>query len=58
MQPEILIRITEVLRRTGLSRPRLYVLIQEGTFPKQVKIGKRAVAWRESDLTAWIGGRK
>jgi prophage regulatory protein len=57
-QPETLVRFPEVIRRTGLSRPWIYELMKAGTFPKQVKLGKRAVAWRESDLAKWIGGRK
>ena len=43
-----------VLSITGLSHSTLYYLMKEGTFPKQVKIGARAVAWRKSDIDAWL----
>jgi len=29
----------------------------DGTFPKPVKIGKRAVAWPESVIRQWIAER-
>ena len=46
-----LLRLPEVLARTGLSRSRLYADL---TFPKSVKIGDRAVAWVEDEVQAWI----
>lgn len=47
-----------VENRTGLSRSTLYAMIAEGTFPKPIRIGKRAVGWTESSLIDWINGRK
>lgn len=52
-EPRIL-RLPEVLARTGLSRTRLYLLRQYGQFPKGHKISKRACGWRESDVSNWI----
>jgi len=49
-----IIRINAVLERTGLSRSTLYRKIQDGTFPKQVRIATRCAGWRESAVTAWI----
>jgi len=43
-----------VLQITGLSHSTLYYLMKNGTFPSQVKIGQRAVAWRKSDIDAWL----
>lgn len=42
---------------TGLSRSTLYAMMAEGTFPKPVKLGKRAVGWREVDLFNWLESR-
>ena len=39
---------------TGLSRSSIYAKIAEGTFPRPVQIGARAVAWRSSDIRAWM----
>jgi prophage regulatory protein len=41
---------------TGLSRSSIYLRVAQGTFPKQVSLGARAVGWRESDVEAWIEG--
>lgn len=49
-----LIRLPEVLKRVGLSRARMYGLIDAGRFPKQVKIGLRSVAFIESEIEEWM----
>jgi len=33
-------------------------LEREKKFPARVKVGERAVRWRESDVRAWITTRK
>ena len=52
-----LLRLDEVLSYTGLSRSELYRKMQEGTFPGSVKVSKRAVRWRESEVERWIEER-
>ena len=42
MEPETLLRLPEVERRTGLRRAHLYKLARAGTFPRPLKIGARA----------------
>jgi prophage regulatory protein len=49
-----ILRIKSVLDRTGLSRSTLYRKIQEGSFPKQVRIGIRCAGWRESAINEWL----
>ena len=51
---EKLMRRPEVETRTGLSRSTLYDWMKRGDFPLPVKLGTRLVAWRESDVTAWL----
>lgn len=53
-QPIRLIRLTEVLARTGYGKAWIYRLISEGRFPQPVKIGLRAVAFVESEVEDWI----
>ena len=38
----------------GLSRSTIYVMIADGTFPKPIKLGNRAVGWRHSDVLTWL----
>lgn len=54
---EILLRIRQVRDACALSRTELYRRIKIGEFPKPVAIGRRAVAWRDSDVQAWIAAR-
>lgn len=49
-----ILRIKTVLDRTGLSRSTLYRKVQNGTFPRQVRISTRCAGWRESAVTAWM----
>ena len=52
-----LLRRPEVLHKTGLSRSALYRLIHTGDFPPPVRLSQNAVAWRQSDVDAWIDAR-
>ncbi|QMO84566.1 AlpA family phage regulatory protein [Escherichia coli] len=42
------------LVRTFHSKAWIYRLISQGRFPKQVKIGSRAIAFVESEIDEWI----
>lgn len=54
---ERLLRRREVERITGMSRSSIYRLMQEGEFPRPVRVGPAAVRWRASDIMAWIDSR-
>lgn len=49
-----LLRLPEVLKRTGMKRSTLYRAIQQGHFVRQVKIGPRCSAWRADRVDEWI----
>ena len=55
---EKLLRRPEVEARTGLSRSSIYAFMKRGEFPQPVKLGTRLVAWRESDISAWLESRE
>lgn len=52
-----LIRRPAVEGMTGLSRSSLYDKIRRGEFPAPVSLGASAVAWVESEVSAWIQTR-
>lgn len=54
---ERILRRPDVETLVGLSRSTLYAMIAEGSFPKPIKLGKRAVGWRAADLDAWLEAR-
>ncbi|MFA7905663.1 helix-turn-helix transcriptional regulator [Enterobacter cloacae] len=49
-----LIRLPEVLNRTGYGKAWIYHLINQNLFPAPIKIGSRAVAFIESEVEEWI----
>ena len=55
---EKLLRRPEVESITGLSRSTLYDWMKRGEFPQPVKLGTRLVAWRASDVNAWLESRE
>ena len=52
-----LLRLSEVRTRTGLGRSTIYRKMRDGSFPEPLKIGARAVRWRESEIEAWLAAR-
>lgn len=57
LQKEHFLRLTEVMKRTGLSRSAIYLNINEGTFPQNINLSTRSVAWLESEIDAWMQDR-
>lgn len=55
-----LIRLPKVQEITGLARSTLYAMILKKQFPKPVKLSDtgRCVAWKDSDVEAWVASRK
>jgi prophage regulatory protein len=49
-----LIKLKEVIQKTSLGHSSIYKFISEGTFPKQVSLGAKSVAWLESEIDDWI----
>jgi predicted DNA-binding transcriptional regulator AlpA len=48
-----ILRLPAVKTRTGLSRSTIYLRVSQGTFPRPVSLGGRAVGWaRESRRAA------
>lgn len=52
-QPIEFIRLREVKRLTGLSTATIYRMAVSETFPKQVKLGAKAVAWIKVEVLEW-----
>jgi len=50
---DCIIRLKAVLKSTGLTRSTMYRKIDQGSFPKQVKLSERCVGWRQSAVEAW-----
>jgi prophage regulatory protein len=55
---ETTLRRPEVERATGLRRSSIYERMADGTFPKPIPLGGRAVGWLQSEIVAWQEKRK
>ena len=49
-----LIKLKEVIEKTSLGRSTIYEFMTKGTFPKQISLGAKSVAWVESEVDDWI----
>ncbi len=52
-----ILRCKQVQKMTGLSRSSIYLRIQEGTFPRQINLGARAVGWIQKEIEDWLAVR-
>ena len=50
----VILRRRVVEARTGLSRSTIYLRMAQGTFPKSIPLGPRAIGWLESEVEAWL----
>ena len=55
--PTRFLRRPEVTARTGLARSTIKVRMREGSFPKPLSLGSRAVGWIEAEVDEWIRQR-
>jgi prophage regulatory protein len=55
--PRRLIRLAEVIERTGLSRTSIYRAMASGEFPRAVPLYRRGVAWPVEEIDGWIASR-
>ena len=61
------IRLNEVMSRTGYGRTSIYRKMEDGSFPKSIKLGGaptdpckfdcRAIAWIEDEVDQWADAR-
>lgn len=53
---ERLLPMPKVRDLIPFSKATIYRKVADGSFPRPLKIGKCRVAWRESEIAAWIAG--
>lgn len=52
-----LLRLAAVKDRTGLSRSAIYSMLDDGSFPRPVKLSERLNAWPDYEVDDWIKAR-
>lgn len=53
-----MLRRPAVEAATGLSRSTLYRKIEQGEFPKPIRLSERAVGWPEDVIAEWLASRE
>jgi prophage regulatory protein len=49
-----ILRLKEVIEKTGLARSTIYKYVELGAFPKPISLGGRSVGWVDSEVHEWI----
>lgn len=57
MTNKTILRISDVIARTGLPRSSIYLKVTLGEFPRPINLGSRAVGWLSNEVDAWIESR-
>lgn len=52
-----LLRLPQVIERTSLKRSTIYEMMNNGSFPKPVKLNLRSNGWLESEISDWVATR-
>ena len=53
----VFMRSAEVLRVLGVAKSTLWRWCQSGHFPRPVRLGEHAVAWKRGEVLDWIDDR-
>jgi prophage regulatory protein len=53
-----ILRLKKVQEVTGCSKSFIYSNMQSNNFPRQIKLGARAVGWYQSDVEEWMNSRE
>jgi len=53
-----LLRLPDVVGKTGLGRSTIYELCSRGEFPERVRLTTRTVGWRSTDVDEWMNQRR
>ena len=52
-----IMRKSEVCRLTGIPIGSIWYMMQKQGFPKAIKLGKRSIGWKKSEVDVWLASR-
>jgi prophage regulatory protein len=52
--PPRVLRLPDVIKRTGLGKTSIYALQKTGSFPRSIPLTASAVGWIESEIDEWL----
>ncbi|WP_321965191.1 AlpA family transcriptional regulator [Paraburkholderia sp. J7] len=57
MSEKKILRLHDVMVMVGVRKTTIYAWVKRGEFPAPVRLGARAVGWRESEIGDWLASR-
>ena len=54
---KFILRAKDVVELVGVSKNTIHNWINQGIFPKPIKLGPRAVGWRSEQIEDWLHER-
>jgi prophage regulatory protein len=49
-----ILRLKQVIAKTGLSKSTIYTLLGEGKFPARIQLSNRSIGFSEIEVDNWI----
>lgn len=53
----VILRLPQVVKQTGLPKSTIYKYMEDGTFPRPIKLGPRTSGWLLHEIGDWITRR-
>ena len=47
------LRVTEVMKMTGLAKSTVWLWVREGKLPQPIKLSPRVTVWEEDSIREW-----
>ena len=57
MKQNLIYRLADVMKTTGLRKSTIYKLISKNDFPAPLRLSERAIGWKSSDIDDWVNSR-
>lgn len=48
------LRITDVMKKTGIAKSTIWLWVSENRFPKPIKLSPRITVWEEEKINIWM----
>ncbi len=48
------LRITDVVKKTGLGKSTIWLWVKENRFPKPIKLSVKVTVWDEEKVDSWM----
>jgi len=48
------LRITNVMKKTGIAKSTIWLWVKQNKFPKPIKLSPRITVWSEDSINEWM----